>query len=348
MNFIQIISAAALVLLACVPSHAQDLRCLDIATALKEFSISTSSKSYTNSVFDSYCETNGTVKKSERSVGLDAVVKSIPFSFKAGATSNEQAISNFCSTYSGSTALQERANTYEERIAGKSLDTVKACLELQALGVTITHRIITRRKADFFLKSSVDLKLNISGISLDGPVRCSGNVGGVKRKFDDSTSLVVQNAQSFYCTRFPRANEKKQEVFDEAVVSVATQKGNYTLVWPRDERLPEDMATSVARDLDAAKGTVFALSRTVDDQRRLISDLSRQATEISNYSRGLLRWKGGNNGSRSCESWCNDANAPPGSEYKGECLTAIVGLHTHAACSIPNYGGPVHCLCTAR
>lgn len=340
-----IISAATFLALIMNSSHAQDLRCLDITTALKEFSISTSSKSYTNSVFDNYCETNGTVKQSAGSVGLEAVVKSIPISFTAGATSNEQAISNFCRTYSGSTSLQERANTYEERIAGKSLDTVKACLELQAQGVTVTHRIITRRKADFFLKSSVDLKLNISGVSLDGAVSCFGNVGGTKRKFDDGTSLVVQNAQSFSCTRLPRANEQKQEVFDEAVVTVATQKGNYSLVWPRDERLPENMAASVARDLDSAKGSISALSRTVDDQRRLIIDLRNQATETNNYSHGLLRWKGGNNGSRSCESWCND---PSVQGYKGECLTAIVGLHTHGSCNSGNYGGDVHCLCTAR
>ncbi|MBK8917861.1 MAG: hypothetical protein IPM73_07425 [Betaproteobacteria bacterium] len=119
-----------------------------------------------------------------------------------------------------------------KELQGKSLAAVTTCLSLQAQGVTITHRINNRKQADFFLKSSVDIKLQINGVSLDGPVTCSGNVAGAKRQFNENTALVIQvNSQSFHSPP-PRAVANNPAVYDEAVVTVATQKGNYSLVWP--------------------------------------------------------------------------------------------------------------------
>jgi len=348
MRTIAKVAILALSCMAPLAAHTQDLKCLDITGALKEFSISTSSTSYTNSVFDNYCETNGTVKQSSGSVGLDTVVKSIPIKFTAGATSNEQSIKNFCQTYSSSASLQERSNLYEERIAGKSLDAVTTCLTFQSQNVVVTHRINTRRQAEFFLKSSVDIKLSLNGVSLDGPVACSGNVAGSKRTFNESTAITVQNSQSFTCTRTPRTGPNGQQVFDEAVVTVATQKGNYSLVWPRDERLPENLAVTLGRDLDTAKGAIASLSRTVEDQRKQIEGLNVRASSADGRitaAHGKLKWKTENNGGFSCQAWCTD----PGREgYKGECLAAIVGANTLESCVKPNYGGVVHCLCAAR
>lgn len=309
--------------------NAQELRCLDIASALKEFSIHSSSVSYTNSVFDSYCEANGSVKQSSGSVGLEAVVKSIPFKFTAGATTNEEKISNFCRTYASSASLQERSNLYEERIAGKSLDAVTTCLSLQAQGVTITHRINNRKQADFFLKSSVDIKLQINGVSLDGPVTCSGNVAGAKRQFNENTALVIQNSQSFTCTRTPRAVANNPAVYDEAVVTVATQKGNYSLVWPRDERLPENMAVTVGRDVEATKGALASLSKTVEDQRRQIDALAATSSTTSSAigNMAMVRWKTGNNGTASCDEFCGGTQW---GGYSARCVAALIG-------SAPNY-----------
>mgnify|MGYP006915289631 CR=1 FL=1 len=51
MRTIAKVAILALSCMAPLAAHTQDLKCLDITAALKEFSISTSSTSYTNSVF---------------------------------------------------------------------------------------------------------------------------------------------------------------------------------------------------------------------------------------------------------------------------------------------------------
>ena len=109
----------------------QALQCTDIARTLKEFSISTSSSSYLNSVFDSYCEASGNTKTSSGSLGLDAVVKAIPIKFTGSVSNSDEAMKNFCKNYAGTTAIQERKFSYEEKIASKALDTVAVCLRVQ-------------------------------------------------------------------------------------------------------------------------------------------------------------------------------------------------------------------------
>ena len=242
-------------------AHAQTLQCTDIARTLKEFSISTSSTSYLNSVFDNYCEASGSKRSSSAYVGIDVVVKAIPIQF-TGATANaEEAMKSFCKNYASSSSLQERKFTYEERIASKALDTVSDCLRLQTQGVTITHDIVNRETAAFFLKSSVEQKISLTGVSLSSSVACVGLVNGKKQTFSDSTFVNVSKSQNFTCTRTPQAAASGNiKTFGEATIVVSTNFGNYNVLWPRDERLPEDMASAVARDLQAVRGSVSALT----------------------------------------------------------------------------------------
>ena len=90
-------------------SFPQALQCTDIARTLKEFSISTSSTSYLNSVFDSYCEASGNSKQSVGSIGIDAVVKAIPIKFTGSTSSNEEAMRQFCKTYASCERLSVSA-----------------------------------------------------------------------------------------------------------------------------------------------------------------------------------------------------------------------------------------------
>lgn len=266
-------------IVAGLPSAAfpQALQCTDIARTLKEFSISTSSSSYLNSVFDSYCEASGNTKTSSGSLGLEAVVKAIPIKFTGSASNSEEAMKNFCKNYAGTTALQERKFSYEERIASKALDTVTDCLRLQAQGVTITHDIVNRDTSAFFLKSSVEQKITLSGVSVNGPVACTGQISGKNAAFNQSTNVIVSKSQNFTCTRTPEMNAQKVKVYPESSIVISTNFGNYNVLWPRDEQLPEDMASAIGRDIELAKGQIGALTNqaaTNDGRYVKINDAS--------------------------------------------------------------------------
>jgi hypothetical protein len=238
-------------------AQAQSLQCTDIARTLKEFSISTSSSSYLNSVFDSYCEASGSAKQSGVGIGLDAIVKAIPIKFTGSYSSSEDAVKNFCKNYSSSTSLQERKYSYEEKIASKALDTVTDCLKLQSQGITITHDILNKEVATFYLKSAVEQKIVVSGVATSGPISCTGHIGGQSKSINETTGIAVQKTQNFSCKRRGSSTSANQpKVYEEATVTIATNFGNYNVLWPRDERLPEDMASMVGKDLEELKGNL--------------------------------------------------------------------------------------------
>jgi len=235
-------------------SHAQNLQCVDVARTLKEFSISTSSSSYLNSVFDNYCEASGSTKEAGGSFGIDAVIKAIPVKFTGSYSSSEEAMRNFCKTYASSSSLQERKYSYEEKIAGKALDTVSDCLKLQAQGVVITHDVANRERMSFFLKSGVDQKITLSGVYSSGGVSCSGLVKGKGQPFTESTFIPKINYQGFTCLRAPQVSTNPNvKLFEEAVIIVSTNLGNYNVLWPRDERISEDMASAISINIDSIK-----------------------------------------------------------------------------------------------
>lgn len=256
--------AAPLLLALCQVAHAQALQCTDIARTLKEFSISTSSTSYLNSVFDNYCEASGNTRQTNSGVGLDAVVKAIPIRFSGSHSSSEEAMKNFCKTYSSSSSLQDRKYSYEEKIAGKALDTVSDCLRLQSQGVTITHDVVNREKMAFFLKSGIDQKISLSGVSISGSVSCSGLVNGQPKTINESTGIPVSKSQNFTCTRSPISGaNQKVKLYEEAAIVVSTNFGNYNVLWPRDERLPEDMATAIAIEVDSVRKSANSNSASI-------------------------------------------------------------------------------------
>jgi hypothetical protein len=215
--------AMAFTSLSATANAQADLQCPGIARTLKEFSISTSSSSYLNSVFDSYCDSTGTKKSSSGSIGLDTVVKAIPIQFTGNTASSDEGMTNFCRTYASVATSQERKFTQQEKMASKALDTVTECLRLQSKGVVITHDFVNLERATFFLQSSINQKVTLSGVAITGKVTCQGQVAGALRQFNESTNLVVSKTQNFACKREPSTTGPgKVLVFDEATITVAT------------------------------------------------------------------------------------------------------------------------------
>lgn len=245
-------------------AHAQNLQCPDIAKTLKEYSISTSSSSYLNSVFDNQCEQNGDNKATSAGFGLDAVVKAIPLKLTGNYSSNEQAIKNFCKTYASTMTSEQRSFSYEERVASKALDTIQSCLALQSQGVIITHNIVNVDQTAFFLKSGLEQKISISGIAVSPNISCHGIVASKSKPFDETSVLRVEKNQNIFCTRktsaIPGTNTR---VYEEATITVATNFGNYPVLLPRDQRLSENLASDIARKIDLLDKDVSQVSANV-------------------------------------------------------------------------------------
>jgi hypothetical protein len=309
MRILPLLLSGILSIFASESSIAQALQCTDITRALKEFSISTSSTSYLNSVFDSYCEASGSSKGSNAGIGLEAVVKAIPIKFTGSYSSTEEAMRNFCKTYASSSSLQTRNYTYEEKVAGKAMDTVAECLRLQSQNVLITHTVVNNEQVAFYLKSAVAPKIKISGVSVTGNISCSGVVAGKSVTFNDSTYLTVEDTQNFTCRRGsdPSSSNPNIKVYREATIVVSTNFNNYSVFWPRDERLPEDMASTISQNLDNVKNQT---------QEAIDGIIHAKTLPVYQCPVGTAGWNpGGAWGSYGCQGQLSTTNSCQNYEY---------------------------------
>jgi hypothetical protein len=249
-------------LLSCTLANAQTLNCESIAKTLKEYSISTSSSDYLNSVFDQYCEQSGESKAATFNSSADVIIKAVPVKFTGDATATDQRVKNFCKNYSAYISSSERKFTYDEKIASRALDTLDKCMQLSATkGVLITHAVVNKSAINFFMQASATKPIAFSGLTSTGAVTCTGQIEGKLQTFGPNTSLKISATQNIMCTRKSR-KQGNNDVFDEATISLATDEGPaYSVLWPRDERLSEDMASEIARSLDGLSGELATLKR---------------------------------------------------------------------------------------
>ncbi|TDP74072.1 hypothetical protein [Roseateles toxinivorans] len=246
---------------------AQNLQCPDIAKTLKEYSIDSSSSNFLNSVFSQHCQQDGSKKSSSAGIGLDAVVKAIPIKFTGSYGSSDDAFTNFCKSYASYSTASSNNDSYKETISIKALDTIDQCLRLQSSGVQLTHIVTNVEAMSFYMRSSVTTTFELQGIQTTGNVKCTGQIKGHTKTFDQAVSATIKATQSFSCTRQATNKPTGAKLFDEATVTVLTNQGNYAVLWPRDERQSIDMATdidkritSVAADLSLAKTALQTLT----------------------------------------------------------------------------------------
>ncbi len=106
--------------------------CTDmVQTAAHNVGLTTSSYEYLSTVFDNYCERNGTTRKSALDTGMSTIVKAIPVQFTLGASDEATAMTNFCRTYSSITHEQGSTFASSSQVVEEALisanDCVKSC-----------------------------------------------------------------------------------------------------------------------------------------------------------------------------------------------------------------------------
>lgn len=239
-------------------AFAQNNTCGSIASALKEFSISTQSSAYLNSTFDNYCEQSGEATTRSVGFGLDAVVKAIPLKFTGNYGSTSEGLKNFCKSYANVINSTERRFTSEERISSKAIEAVSDCVRIAALGAFVDHKIRDRKTVDFFLASGAATKLEIKGLfpNPSKGVKCLGVIGSAAVTFGPSTFSKVESTQSVSCSRIPNKLADGKLVFEEQVVTIHTNLGNYSVYFPQDERTPLNMARDISSRLDRMEQSV--------------------------------------------------------------------------------------------
>jgi hypothetical protein len=141
-----------LVLLVSDVSFAQNYSVCErlIDRGLREYDIERSSEANYSSVFDNYCEQDGSRKQSSAGGGIDLVIKAIPIGIKGNSDSNEEQMKNFCKNYSSVRQSNRVNSSYRNTIADKAYDAFGQCVKFVSQGVSIEHNLINKQAVSLF------------------------------------------------------------------------------------------------------------------------------------------------------------------------------------------------------
>jgi hypothetical protein len=306
-------SPRLLTLLAIIssPAFAQsslpDLCTPIITDGLREYLITSESDSYLNTIFDKYCDLNGSLKNQGGNVGLETVVKSLPIKFTGSYSSSEQAIRNFCRDYANVVSSQRNRNLYQEKIVRRAYDSFDTCITLALTGVIARHKVEGMTRVNFYLAPGFSHPVTVRGVHPTKNLSCKGQYPSDSKEITFGTNsrvkLMNNDVLGMVCTRTGR-EVSGNTVYDEANVTILTDLnpfGNYTIFMPRDTRIADNAASSIgatikefrtqhAADIEAAKKESGRLSMEIDALKR--GRVSNVTLDSVKNGSGLLKING--------------------------------------------------------
>ena len=239
-------ATAAGILLSFSLCHAQISQCVPIANALQEVSMSASSSEVLDELYSQNCTQSGSYKSRGINLGIKTIIQDIPIDLTGGFTSEDQMFENFCRTYQTSRYARETRDTYNRKIAKNAIATVNSCLELANQETIIKHNLISITDASFYLRSAPVTKIEIRGVNKTPNIECSGVISNKAEAIGPNTIARIQDTFSFHCTRNARTDSASgSQFFDEGIISIQTNVKNYDVIWRKDSRVPDNVASSL-------------------------------------------------------------------------------------------------------
>jgi hypothetical protein len=217
------------------------------------------------SVYDEYCEKNSIKQNRTTTVGLEAVVESIPLKFNLGVGSNEDKLKNFC-------------KIYDERFASSAIEDIdKSIVVREALNAF--NECITLSKKDVYFYPSIGRSMVTVSVRRGPPdvdvlgviyepalLNCMvpfSNDSSTTVKADQNTKKKLDGG--FYPVTCVRQSKLENGItfFSRAEVTILTSQGNFILPIEADQILPLQSAQDIKSQLENANAQIAELrSRT--------------------------------------------------------------------------------------
>src|ERR1700676_2746938 len=186
-----------------------------------------------NYLFNQYCYKDGSVNNSSFSVGIDAVVKQIPFKFSLGSTDNQSKMQEFCKTGVQQNFFQATQYDTSDTVVVDALSNFNECLRLENKGLRITHQEQAPRSVLIF----GELTNNFTAANLDiveydkDCVSCStpdfsANKSSIKVGPNDPSRPITKNF-TISCVR-TAVKDKDGSYFPPVKIGLSTSLGPYT------------------------------------------------------------------------------------------------------------------------
>jgi hypothetical protein len=244
--------------------------CLAMVTdAAHSISLSTTSDSYYITLYNNYCNADGSVNDSAVNGSLSAIIKDVPIGLKGGSSDSKSQWSQFCSTEKSANVGSSSSYDYQSLVVGQALSSANQCLKtLSDHAYTMTYKVMTPEKMVVNFGVPSGQSIVIHGVTADTNVACTGSDltnGGTfaYRQGIGQTIDASKGSTGISCARAPFTTVGSTPYYKEAAVEVDTNVGQLNIFWPKETVLPLTNASEIEKQIGAVSKQLDVLQSKV-------------------------------------------------------------------------------------
>ncbi len=244
--------------------------------------------------FNSFCKKDGSVSTSASGVGLEAVVKAIPFKFSASDSNSQQRMEEFCKVGATSYDSWNTQSASSSTVVVEALTNYNNCVQLASSGL---HLHVSLNQPDTLLVSgSADNTYDqfISSVAYDDNlmtcVSADFNRTNISQTVHGAVHLSAKKPFAITCTKKAQSVSDGTKFFQRTTLSIASGGNDpLAIVFPSDTlngfELASQSRIAVAQasaDANRAQTTAASLLARGDHLQNQLNGVS-----VSVYARDL-------------------------------------------------------------
>lgn len=279
--------AISLVPVTCQADDAALQACVDIyKNSTRDYSEAQQTNVELVRSFSSFCKKDGSVNTSATGVGLEAIVKAIPFKFSFSNATSEQKMEEFCKVGSSQFDSWSAASNASSIVVTGALANFNSCVDLARSGLHL--RVAINQPDTLVVSGSADsaYKDFINSIVYDdSAMTCKSadfNSAHKPVAYSGPVHLSTANPFAITCVKKPQKKQDGSTFYQRTTLTVASGAVSpLAIVFPSDTlngfELESQASQAVARavaDLNQAQAATAAQKQVADTLQNRINGIS--------------------------------------------------------------------------
>lgn len=244
--------------------------------------------------FNSFCKKDGSVNTSASGVGLEAVVKAIPFKFSFSSSNDQQRLEEFCKVGSTQYDSWNMGSSASSTVVTNALSNFNGCIELANSGL---HLKVSINQPDTLVVSG-DASAGYSGfinsVAYDAKtMTCNSsdfNESHTPISLNGPVHLSTKHPFAITCTKIPQSQSNGAKYYQRTTLTIAAGAVSpLAIVFPSDTlngyELASQASSAVARaalEVTQAQAAAALQKQTADSLLNRINGIT-----VSVYARDL-------------------------------------------------------------
>ncbi|MEG0604474.1 MAG: hypothetical protein RR487_08200 [Acinetobacter sp.] len=280
--------------------------------------------------------------------GLDASYKLFSASYSSAGSSFKEYRSKYCSYGRSSFFSTSQSTEYSSQVYDASVAAWRDCKAMQSANVIISP---VRTPDDRSVTVSIAYRgagtARLTGVRISPKGSFSCIADGGKNIFGPINQQLSGDSFSFDCTRSVQPGIGPGGFSaDAASITVTTSATTrpFMLYFPAvaNPDIRTDNANQLRKFIGELNSRVNNIFSTLQERDNNLGS-SIQTLQGDLAGRASILWKGDNNGTVSCQTYCFDSKW---GGYSAQCVTAVLNNAVTNCYSIPNT--PIDCLCVKK